>query len=61
MILAIWIGWTRLYVGVHFPTDVLAGAAIGIFSAWAAGKIIEAAIKKWTEKQKNASGEETHE
>ena len=50
MILAIWIGWTRLYVGVHFPTDVFAGAAIGIFSAWAAGKIIEAAIIKWKER-----------
>lgn len=31
--LAILIGLSRLYVGVHYPTDVLAGAAIGICSA----------------------------
>ena len=47
MILAIAIAYSRLYVGVHFPTDVLAGAAIGVFSAWAAGRLIHAAIEKW--------------
>ena len=31
--LAILIALSRLYVGVHYPTDVLAGAAIGICSA----------------------------
>ncbi len=31
--LAILIALSRLYVGVHYPTDVLAGAAIGIGSA----------------------------
>lgn len=47
MILAVAIAYSRLYVGVHFPTDVLAGAAIGIFSAWAAGKIVAFVIQKW--------------
>ena len=51
MILAIWIAWSRLYVAVHFPTDVLAGVVIGIFSAWAAGKLIEAALYKWSERK----------
>ena len=47
VILAVAIAYSRLYVGVHFPTDVLAGAAIGIFSAWAAGKLVALAIQKW--------------
>ena len=39
--LAVLISWSRLYVGVHFPTDVLCGAVIGIFSAWMAWQIIK--------------------
>lgn len=31
MVLAFLIAVSRLYVGVHYPTDVIAGAAIGIF------------------------------
>lgn len=33
LVLAILIALSRLYVGVHYPTDVLAGAVIGVCSA----------------------------
>lgn len=36
--MAVCMGLSRLYVGVHFPTDVLVGALIGSLCAWAAWK-----------------------
>ncbi len=36
VILAAMIAFSRLYVGVHYFTDVLAGLLIGLFAAWAA-------------------------
>ncbi len=32
---------SRVFVGVHWPSDVLAGAVIGIFSGWLVKKISE--------------------
>ncbi len=34
LILAALIAFSRLYVGVHYPTDVLAGLAIGLLGSW---------------------------
>lgn len=34
LVLSILIGLSRLYVGVHYPTDVIGGAAVAIFDAW---------------------------
>ena len=36
VLLALFIGVSRIYLGVHYPTDVLAGFAAGVFwlSAW---------------------------
>lgn len=35
---AVLMGLSRLYVGVHYPTDVLVGGIIGALCAWAAWK-----------------------
>ena len=40
MILAVLIAFSRLYVGVHYPTDVIGGIVIGLFSGWAALRLI---------------------
>ena len=36
VVLAALMGFSRLYVGVHFPTDVLAGMAVGLLCGWLA-------------------------
>lgn len=33
------VGWARMYQGLHYPSDVLAGAVVGAGSAWLSWKI----------------------
>ncbi len=40
------VGYARMYQGVHYPTDVLAGAVVGVGSAWLAYK-----AEKWINKK----------
>lgn len=37
--LAALIAFSRLYVGVHYPTDVLGGIAVGLFGSWIVCKL----------------------
>lgn len=41
-VLAVLIAFSRLYLYVHFPTDVLGGIVLGIASAWLAEKCVSA-------------------
>ena len=42
------VGYARMYQGVHYPTDVLAGAIVGAGSAWLAYK-----AEKWIDKKQH--------
>ncbi len=39
---ALWICLPRIYLGIHYPSDILAGALLGIAVTWATIKMLEA-------------------
>jgi undecaprenyl-diphosphatase len=38
----VWICLPRIYLGIHYPSDILAGALLGITGAWAVVRALEA-------------------
>ncbi|MBK7375278.1 MAG: phosphatase PAP2 family protein [Ferruginibacter sp.] len=48
------VGWGRMYQGVHYPSDVLAGALVGAGSAWISYK-----MQKWIDKKQKKKGSST--
>lgn len=41
ILMAMMVGYSRIYLGQHFPQDVIAGAAIGVFAAIVSYLVIE--------------------
>jgi undecaprenyl-diphosphatase len=39
LIWAFFVGYSRIYIGVHFPLDVFSGMAIGLFFGWLFAKL----------------------
>ena len=50
LVLSILIAFSRLYLYVHYPTDVLGGLIVGLLCGWIADMI----IKKITERKSEA-------
>ena len=48
LVLAVVMGLTRLYLYVHYPTDVLGGVVLGIFTGWVGA----AAVRWWARRRK---------
>jgi len=45
--LALLVGLSRIYLGVHYPGDLLAGYAWGGLSGWAVARLVAGAARKW--------------
>ncbi|MBC8506666.1 MAG: phosphatase PAP2 family protein [Anaerolineales bacterium] len=50
IVVAFMIGFSRLYLGMHFPIDVLAGWTVGIILLWSFARL-EAPLVKWIKGQ----------
>ncbi|MBQ8558464.1 MAG: phosphatase PAP2 family protein [Tyzzerella sp.] len=54
IILATMVALSRLYVGVHYPTDIIAGCVIGFICSVLANYIVRRMMKKLEERKANA-------
>jgi len=50
-------GLARVFVGIHYPRDILAGIFVGVFSAWLINKYLKKVITKlWRKKSDEIKG-----
>ncbi len=57
IIYSVLLGFSRLYVGVHYPTDVLAGLALGLITSVIAYLVYQLILKKTANKKTRSSKE----
>lgn len=57
LILAVLISFSRLYVGVHYPSDVLAGALTGLLCSWLGEKVVDFVEKRRMSKKEGVNVE----
>ena len=50
IVLATMVALSRLYVGVHYPTDILGGLVVGLVCSFAAYRIVKSVMRKREEK-----------